>query len=63
MDQMGFSFLVIAAVIVLISLLEARGPNPNAIPLSKSLFKTGTAFNVGAIVISVIIMVLYILFW
>ena len=63
MDQMGFSFLIISVVIVLISLLEAKGPSPKAIPITKELFKTGTAFNVGAIVISVVIMVLYILFW
>ena len=63
MDQMGFSFLVISAVIVLISLLERKGESPKAIPVTKELFKTGTAFNIGAVAISVIIMVLYILFW
>ena len=63
MDQMGFSFLFISAVIVLISLLEGKGESPKAIAVSKELFKTGTAFNIGAVVISVVIMVLYILFW
>ena len=63
MDQMGFSFIVISFVIIVISLLEGKGDSPKAIPISKDLFKTNTTFNVGAITISVIIMVLYILFW
>ena len=63
MDQMGFSFIVISVVIVIISLLEGKGVNPKAIPLSKDLFKTDLTFNIGAITISAIIMVLYIIFW
>ena len=63
MDQMGFSFIVISIVIVVISLLEGKGDNPKAIPLTKDLFKTDLTFNIGAITISAIIMVLYIIFW
>lgn len=63
MNQMGFSFIAISVIIVAISLLERKGADPKAIPLSRNLFKTGTAFNIGAVTISVIIMVLYILFW
>ena len=63
MDQMGISFLVISAVIVLISFLEGKESHPNAIPVSRSLFKTDTAFNVGAVAIMAIIMTLYIIFW
>ncbi len=63
MDQMGFSFLILSAVIVAISLLEEKGESPKAIPVSHELFRTGTAFNIGAIAISAIIMALYILFW
>lgn len=63
MDQMGFSFIVISIVIIVISLLERKGNSPGAIIISKDLFKTGTAFNIGAISISAIIMVLYIIFW
>jgi SSS family solute:Na+ symporter len=63
MNQMGFSFLVISIVIVLISLIEGKGDNPKAIPVGKDLFKTSITFNIGAITIMVITMVLYIIFW
>jgi len=63
MDQMGYSFLVISVIIVIISILEKNDLSSKAIPISKDLFKTGNAFNVGAVVITAIIATLYIIFW
>jgi len=63
MNQMGLSFLVISVVIILISLLEGKGDSSKAIPINKNLFKTSNTFNIGAITIMVITMVLYIIFW
>ena len=63
MDQMGYSFLVISAIIIVISLLESKTNSEKAIPFTKDLFKTGTVFNVGAVIISAIVGVLYIIFW
>jgi SSS family solute:Na+ symporter len=63
LNQMGYSFLVVLFVIILISRLETKEVNPKGIILSKSLFETGTKFNVFAIGITAIVTVLYILFW
>jgi len=63
MNQMGLSFIIISLVIILISLIEGKGDSPNAIPVNKDLFKTSTTFNIGAITIMAITMVLYIIFW
>lgn len=63
MDQMGYSFLVISAIIVIISMLEKNNLTTKAIPISKDLFKTDNVFNVGAVVITAIIATLYIIFW
>jgi len=63
MDQMGYSFLVVSAIIVAISLLESKKEISKAIPLSPDLFKTETAFNIGAILIFATVATLYIIFW
>jgi SSS family solute:Na+ symporter len=63
MDRMGVVFLIDAAIIVVISLIENKGDSPKAIKISKKLFETGTVFNVASIGICTILAVLYILFW
>ena len=63
LNQMGYSFLVVLFVMILISRLETNESDPKGIQLSRSLFKTGTKFNIGAIGITTIITILYILFW
>lgn len=63
MNQMGLSFLVISMVIILLSLIEGNVDSSKAITVNKNLFKTSTIFNIGAITIMVITMVLYIIFW
>lgn len=63
-DRMGYVFLSLVLIIVAISILESKGKdNPRAIEIHKSMFHTGTAFNVSAIVIFALIAVLYTLFW
>ncbi|MEZ5196220.1 MAG: hypothetical protein R2764_07435 [Bacteroidales bacterium] len=64
MDQMGLTFLITVAIIVLISYVENRGVNdPKGIPLSRKLFATGPAFNISAFIICLILAVLYSYFW
>ena len=62
MDQMGYSFIVISIVIIIVSLLESKTVS-KAIPISADLFKTDNVFNIGAILIAAIIATLYIIFW
>jgi len=63
LNQMGFSFLVVTLIMIIVSKLETNKPDPKGIQLSKSLFHTGLKFNIGAIGITTIVAILYILFW
>lgn len=64
MDQMMITALLSIAVIVVMSHIEGGGkPNEKGIALSKGLFKTSRAFNIGAIAIILICTILYTLFW
>jgi SSS family solute:Na+ symporter len=64
LDRMGVVFLVISALIILISLYEGKGKDhPNSIEITKELFRTSTTFKIGAIIISGITAALYIIFW
>ena len=64
MHQMGMTFILTSIIIVLISLKEGKGvDNPKGIPLTKDLFKTSPAFNIGAFVIMIILVALYAMFW
>ncbi len=64
LDRMGIVFLVIAALMIVISLVEGKGKDhPNSITISKDLFQTSTAFKIGALLIAGITAALYIVFW
>jgi SSS family solute:Na+ symporter len=64
MDQMGLTFVFTALIIVLISYLENKGvDDEKGLILKKELFKTGTAFNMGAFAILIILAFLYTIFW
>jgi solute:Na+ symporter, SSS family len=64
MNQMAFTFLVVSALIIIISWIEGKGKNnPKGIVLNKQLFKTSPAFNIGAMAICIILVVLYAVFW
>lgn len=64
LDRMGVVFLVIAGMMILISLVEGKGKDhPNSIEVSADLFKTSTAFKIGAFIITGITAALYIVFW
>jgi len=64
MDQMGYSAILTAIVIIVISLAQNKGTNDEkAIPISKELFKTSPGFNIGAFVVMLILVALYAIFW
>ncbi len=63
MDRMGVVFLVLSAIAILISMLERKTDDPKGIELYKGLFHTKMAFNIGAIILTAIVAVLYIIFW
>ncbi len=64
MNQMAYTFLVVSAIIVVISLIENRGADDKkAIIIKKGMFATSPAFNISAFVICIILTVLYVVFW
>jgi SSS family solute:Na+ symporter len=63
-DRMGVVFLILAFLMITISLVEGKGKDhPNSIEITPDLFKTSTAFKIGAFIITGIIAALYIVFW
>jgi len=63
MNRWVVVFLVLCLVIISISLIEGSYDKEKAIRINKDLFRTGLAFNLGAIGIFSILAVLYIIFW
>lgn len=64
MHQMMWTWISTMAIMVAISYWENRGAeHEKGIPLSKELFATGRTFNISAVVIGLILVVLYALFW
>ncbi|MBB6325689.1 SSS family solute:Na+ symporter [Algoriphagus iocasae] len=63
-DRMGVVFLILAALMIIISLVEGKGKDhPNSIEINKEFFKTSTSFKIGSILIAGITAALYIVFW
>lgn len=63
MNRWAYVFLILAAVMIVISLIEAKGDHPKAVRFEKGLFHTDKGFKVGAFVLTAIVAALYIVFW
>jgi len=63
-DRMGFVFLIVVAVMVIISVLDPKSRNnPQGLEIDASMFKPHPSFTIGAIVVCAILTVLYTVFW
>ncbi|MEM1137095.1 MAG: sodium/sugar symporter [Bacteroidota bacterium] len=62
-DRMGVVFLIIEAIMIVISLAYNGKDNPQGIVINAVLFKTSPKFNIGALLICGIIAALYAIFW
>jgi SSS family solute:Na+ symporter len=63
-DRMGFVFLIVVAVMVVISLLDPAGKNnPRGLAIDATMFKPQGGFAVGAAIVCGILASLYIIFW
>ena len=63
-DRMGYVFLILATLMIIISLVEGKGKDhPKAIEIDADLFSTSNGFKIGALIIAGIISALYIIFW
>ncbi len=64
MHQMGITALLTMAIIMVLSHLQNKGKNdPKGIEITKDLFKTSPLFNIGSMVVCLLLAVLYALFW
>ncbi len=63
LDRMGLVFLILSAIVIVITLLENKGDDSKAIVFSRHLFATGARFNIAAVGVCAILTVLYSLFW
>ncbi len=64
MDQMFYTMLITMAIIVGVSLTTSEvDDDPKGIPLTAKIFRTDSAFNIGAYAIITILVVLYTVFW
>ncbi len=63
LNRMGFVFLILLFIIIVISLIESKTDDPKGIKINKKLFHTGNKFNIASIGILIILSVLYTLFW
>lgn len=64
MHQMMATFLATLAIIYIVSYFDGKGKDsPKGISLSKKLFATDPVFNIGAVVIMLLLVVIYAMFW
>ncbi|WP_159948660.1 sodium/sugar symporter [Polaribacter septentrionalilitoris] len=64
MHQMGITTVLTLIIIMIMSNIQNKGANDEkGIEISKNLFKTTPLFNIGSIVVCILLAVLYSLFW
>jgi len=61
-DRMGLVFLVVVAVMVVVSLADTKA-EPKGLEIDASMFKPKGAFAVGAVIVCGILAALYTIFW
>ena len=63
-NRMGIVFLILAAIIIVMSLVGGKGKDqPNSVEIDSGLFKTSAKFNIGALMIIGILAALYTIYW
>mgnify|MGYP001774889464 CR=1 FL=1 len=64
LDQMMYTFILTCAIIIFVSLSTSEyDDDPKGIALTKEVFVTSPAFNIGAYAILIILAALYTIFW
>ena len=64
MDQMGYTALLTMLVIALLSYVQHKGKDDEkGIDISKETFKTSPIFNIGSMLVMLILVALYAFFW
>lgn len=64
MHQMMWTWVLSMLIIIVVSWIDNGGKDSEkGIPLTKALFQTGPSFNISAIVVCIIVVLLYLIFW
>jgi solute:Na+ symporter, SSS family len=63
LNQMGYVFLILVALMVLVSLFGPKGKQEQALEVDTQAFRTSNAFAAGALLIIGVLAALYIVFW
>ena len=64
MDQMGYTALLTMLIIVLLSYVQHKGKDDEkGIDISKETFKTSPIFNIGSMLVMLVLVALYAFFW
>jgi SSS family solute:Na+ symporter len=63
LHRMGYVFLILATLMILISLVKPRKDEEKHIEVSAEMFKTSQGFAIGAVLVMGMIAALYIAFW
>lgn len=63
LHRMGYVFLILVAIMVVISLARPQKPGEGQVEVDAGMFKISGAFAVGTILVSGIIAALYIIYW
>ncbi len=64
LNAMGYTFLIISALMIVISLLDpASKNNPRGLEIDSSMFKVSNGFAIGALIIICSLTGLYLAFW
>ncbi len=64
LDRMGWIFVIIVAIMVIMTLLDPKSKNnPKGLEVDSSMFKTSGGFAIGAILVCGILAALYTVFW
>lgn len=64
MNQMGLTALLTMLIIVVVSLVDGKGKTDDrSIPITESTFSTGQFFNISSFAVSIVLVLLYALFW
>jgi len=62
-DKMGLSFVLLAVMIIVISLIQNKGDDAKAIDLDRSWFRTTTTFKMASVFIVGVLIAIYTLMW
>jgi len=63
LHRMGYVFLILVALMVVISFIAPRKKNDEHIEVSADMFKTSGPFAIGALILLGVISALYLVFW